>query len=53
MASFTTIPDTSSRNNVDLHQAPSSDGALPQEPLAPPSPPRPEPWTPPQQLRLF
>jgi hypothetical protein len=35
MTHFTTIPDTSSRNNVDLHQAPSSDGALPQEPAAP------------------
>src|SRR5262245_61291642 len=36
---FTTIPDTSSRNNVDLHQAPSRDGAMPQEPVQrPPTP---------------
>src|SRR6266403_3639057 len=32
---FSTIPDTSSRNNVDLHQAPSRNGALPQEPAPP------------------
>src|SRR2546422_3194225 len=38
---FSTLPDTSCVNNIDLHQAPSSDGALPQEPAAPcPSTPR-------------
>jgi len=38
---FSTIPDTSFVNNVDLHQAPSRNGAMPQAPAAqrPPTPP--------------
>jgi N12 class adenine-specific DNA methylase len=38
---FSTIPDTSFVNNIDLHQAPSRDGAMPQEPAPEQRPPTP------------
>ena len=38
---FSTLPDTSFVNNVDLHQAPSRDGAMPQEPGSAPIHPTP------------
>jgi N12 class adenine-specific DNA methylase len=36
---FSTLPETSFVNNVDLHQAPSRDGAMPQEPAQRPHTP--------------
>ena len=37
---FSTLPDTAVVHNVDLHQAPSRDGAIPQEPAPQLCPPR-------------
>ena len=37
---FTTIPDSSLVNNADFHQAPSRDGAMPQEPVQRPHTPQ-------------